>query len=47
MLPPIGGPCTLISLRVVRSGLFTLDELAASGTVAPVMAPVLRALAAA
>ena len=47
VLPPLGGACTLISLRVVRPRPFTLDELEASGTVAPAVAPVLRALVAA
>ncbi len=47
VLPPLGGPCALLSLRVVRSRPFTLDELTASGTVAPTAVPVLRALVAA
>ena len=47
VLPPLGGPCTLISLRVVRSRPFTLDELEASGTVTPGVVPMLRALVAA
>ncbi|HEY0117886.1 MAG TPA: TadA family conjugal transfer-associated ATPase [Cellulomonas sp.] len=47
VLPPVGGSCALISLRVVRPRPFTLDELAASGTVPPPLVPVLRALVAA
>lgn len=47
VLPPLGGPCPLLSLRVVRPRPFTLDELAASGTVAAEAVPVLRALVAA
>lgn len=47
VLPPIGGPCALVSLRVVRQRPFGLDELAASGTVEPAVVPVLRALVAA
>jgi len=47
VLPPLGGPCALISLRVVRPRPFTLDELVASGTVDEAAAPVLRALVAA
>jgi pilus assembly protein CpaF len=47
VLPPLGGPCALISLRVVRQRPFTLDELVASGTVASAAVPVLRALVAA
>ncbi len=47
VLPPIGGACTLLSLRVVRPRPFTLDELMASGTVAPAAVPVLRSLVAA
>ena len=47
VLPPIGGACTLLSLRVVRPRPFTLDELMGSGTVAPAAVPVLRSLVAA
>ena len=47
VLPPIGGTCALVSLRVVRQRPFSLDDLAASGTVAPAVVPVLRALVAA
>ena len=47
VLPPLGGPCALLSLRVVRARPFTVEELTACGTVAPSAAPVLRALVAA
>ncbi len=47
VLPPLGGPCTLLSLRVVRPRPFALDELVACGSVAPEAAPVLRAIVAA
>jgi len=44
VLPPIGGDGTLLSLRVLRRRAFTLAELVSLGTVAPALAPVLRAL---
>lgn len=44
VLPPVAGGCTLLSLRVLRRRAFTLPELVASGSVAPALAPVLRAL---
>lgn len=44
VLPPMAGPCPVISLRVVRPRPFTLAELVASGTVAPGLVPVLHAL---
>ena len=47
VLPPVAGPCAVISLRVVRPRPFTLDELVAGGTVPAAAAPVLRALVAA
>lgn len=47
VLPPLGGPCPLLSLRVVRPRPFTLDELVASGTVPGPAVAVLRALVAA
>ena len=47
VLPPVGGGCTLISLRTLRRQAFTLDELVRAGSVAPGLAPVLRALVAA
>lgn len=47
VLPPLGGSCTLLSLRVVRPRPFPLDELVACGSVAPEVAPVLRAIVAA
>jgi pilus assembly protein CpaF len=46
VLPPIAGGCALISLRVVRSRAFTLEQLVASGTLAPALVPVVRALVA-
>lgn len=46
VLPPLAAGCTAISLRVPRRRPFTLDELVASGTVAPALDPVLRALVA-
>lgn len=44
VLPPISGDCALISLRVPRPRAFSLEELVALGTIAPALAPVLRAL---
>ncbi|GAA5211958.1 TadA family conjugal transfer-associated ATPase [Streptomyces thinghirensis] len=49
VLPPVAVGCTCLSLRVVRPRAFTLDELAAAGTVPPGTVPpggdrVLRAL---
>lgn len=44
LLPPLAGPCTVLSLRVIRPRPFTLPELVASGSVAPPLAPVLTAL---
>ena len=35
VLPPVAVDCTCLSLRVVRPRAFTLDELAAAGTVPP------------
>lgn len=46
VLPPVAGACALISLRVVRSRAFTVDQLVASGTLAPALVPVVRALVA-
>ncbi|GAA2721997.1 TadA family conjugal transfer-associated ATPase [Cellulomonas aerilata] len=47
VLPPVGGPCTLLSLRVLRRRAFTMAELVAGGAVAPPVAPLLEALVAA
>lgn len=44
VLPPVADGCTLLSLRVVRHRPFTLDDLVRSGTVAPGVDQVLRAL---
>ncbi|WP_298459192.1 TadA family conjugal transfer-associated ATPase [uncultured Cellulomonas sp.] len=44
VLPPVGGPCALLSLRVLRPHAFTMAELVATGAVAPGFAPVLRSL---
>ncbi|CAM5691234.1 hypothetical protein STENM223S_06130 [Streptomyces tendae] len=44
VLPPVAVGCTCLSLRVVRPRAFTLDELAAAGTVPPGGDRVLRAL---
>jgi pilus assembly protein CpaF len=44
VLPPVADGCTLLSLRVVRHRPFTLDDLVRSGTVAPGVDRVLRAL---
>jgi pilus assembly protein CpaF len=44
VLPPIGGVCTLLSLRVLRSRALRLEEWVAAGSVAPSFDPVLRAL---
>ncbi|MDQ0375167.1 TadA family conjugal transfer-associated ATPase [Cellulomonas humilata] len=46
VLPPVAGTCALISLRVVRSRAFTVEQLVASGTLAPAVVPVVRALVA-
>ncbi|MBO9555466.1 MAG: TadA family conjugal transfer-associated ATPase [Cellulomonas sp.] len=47
VLPPVAGEGTLLSLRVVRSRAFTVDELVRLGTLAPAAVPVVRALVAA
>ena len=47
VLPPVGGECTLLSLRVLRRRAFTLAELVAAGGVVPALEPVLRGLVAA
>lgn len=44
VLPPLSADGTLISLRTSRPRAFGLDELVRVGTVAPALAPVLRAL---
>jgi pilus assembly protein CpaF len=44
VLPPLTDVCTTLSLRVVRPRAFTLADLAASGTLAPPLVPLLRAL---
>ncbi|WP_282944358.1 TadA family conjugal transfer-associated ATPase [Cellulomonas endometrii] len=44
VLPPVADGCTLLSLRVLRHRPFTLDELVASGAVAPGVDDVLRGL---
>ncbi|KQY47099.1 TadA family conjugal transfer-associated ATPase [Cellulomonas sp. Root137] len=44
VLPPLAESCALISLRVVRSRAFTIEQLVASGTLAPALVPVVRAL---
>ncbi|MFD3532684.1 TadA family conjugal transfer-associated ATPase [Streptomyces sp. NPDC058664] len=44
VLPPVAVGSTCLSLRVVRPRAFTLEELAAAGTVPPGGAPILRAL---
>ena len=44
ILPPLAPEGPLISLRTQRRRAFTLAELVAAGTVAPALAPVLRAL---
>ncbi|MGV8965994.1 MAG: TadA family conjugal transfer-associated ATPase [Cellulomonas sp.] len=46
VLPPVGGECTLLSLRVLRRRAFTLTELIAAGGVLPALEPVLRGLVA-
>ncbi|WP_426593137.1 TadA family conjugal transfer-associated ATPase [Cellulomonas sp. McL0617] len=47
VLPPVAGAGVLLSLRVVRTRAFTLDELVASGMLARALVPVVRALVAA
>ncbi|MFE0383712.1 TadA family conjugal transfer-associated ATPase [Streptomyces bungoensis] len=47
VLPPVAVGCTCLSLRVVRPRAFTLEELAAAGTVPPGGERILRALMAA
>ncbi|WP_432456919.1 TadA family conjugal transfer-associated ATPase [Cellulomonas iranensis] len=44
VLPPLTDACTTLSLRVVRPRAFTLADLAASGTLAPPLVPLLLAL---
>ncbi|MEV7688298.1 TadA family conjugal transfer-associated ATPase [Streptomyces bungoensis] len=44
VLPPVAVGCTCLSLRVVRPRAFTLEELAAAGTVPPGGERILRAL---
>lgn len=44
VLPPVADAGALISLRVVRARAFTLDQLVSSGTLAPALVPVVRAL---
>lgn len=46
VLPPLAGPCTLLSLRTVRVRALSVVELVAGGTLAPVLVPVVRALVA-
>lgn len=46
VLPPLAAACTAISLRVPRGRPLSLAELVGSGTVAPALEPVLRALVA-
>lgn len=46
VLPPLAPEGPLLSLRTQRRRAFTLPELEAAGTVAPALAPVLRALVA-
>jgi pilus assembly protein CpaF len=46
VLPPVAGACALISLRVVRSRAFTVEQLVATRTLAPALVPVVRALVA-
>ncbi len=47
VLPPLGGDCTVLSLRTLRRQAFTLEALVRTGTVAPGLEPVLRGLVAA
>jgi pilus assembly protein CpaF len=47
VLPPVGGPCTLLSLRVLRRRAFTMTELVAGGAVPSRLVPVLESLVAA
>ncbi|WP_240675593.1 TadA family conjugal transfer-associated ATPase [Cellulomonas endophytica] len=44
VLPPVADGCALLSLRVLRRRPFDLAGLAAAGTLAPGLAPLLRAL---
>ncbi|WP_051639756.1 TadA family conjugal transfer-associated ATPase [Cellulomonas sp. URHE0023] len=44
VLPPVAEAGVLISLRVVRARALTLEELLRSGTIAPGLVPVVRAL---
>ncbi|WP_263729803.1 TadA family conjugal transfer-associated ATPase [Cellulomonas sp. SG140] len=44
VLPPLAGPCTVLSLRVLRRQPFTLEELVDRGTLAPAVMPLLQAL---
>jgi pilus assembly protein CpaF len=47
VLPPVGGSCTLLSLRVLRRRAFTMAELVTGGAVAPPLVTVLESLVAA
>lgn len=44
VLPPVADGCATLSLRRVRAGAFTLDDLAFAGTVQLELVPVLRGL---
>jgi len=44
VLPPVADGCTVLSLRVVRSRAYTLEELVAAGAVPAASLPLLRAL---
>ena len=44
VLPPVGGECTLLSLRAMRTRALRLEEWVAAGAVAPSVEPVVRAL---
>ena len=46
VLPPVAGDGVLLSLRVVRSRALTIEQLVSSGSLAPVVVPVVRALVA-
>ena len=46
VLPPVAGDGVLLSLRVVRSRALTIEQLVSSGSVAPALVPVVRALVA-
>lgn len=44
VLPPVAEGCTTISIRTVRTGALTIEDLVAGGMLAPGLVPLVRAL---